>query len=88
MPTPSRKPRSAQPPLLVAETPRVRVLLPLPLAGAYDYRVPQGMALAPGEVVAVFSSGDFVVKAGAGSILVYDYEMGDPGRLKVGARFE
>src|SRR3546814_4297668 len=32
---------------------RVGVLLPLPLAGAYDYRVPDGMALEPGDVVAV-----------------------------------
>ncbi len=32
---------------------RVSVLLPLPLDGAYDYRVPQGMKLAPGDFVAV-----------------------------------
>jgi primosomal protein N' (replication factor Y) len=32
---------------------RVSVLLPLPLAGAYDYRVPQDVALAPGDFVAV-----------------------------------
>jgi primosomal protein N' (replication factor Y) len=31
----------------------VRVLLPLPLADAYDYRVPAGMAAAPGAFVAV-----------------------------------
>ncbi|WP_137127421.1 primosomal protein N' [Roseomonas sp. HF4] len=37
----------------VAAAPRVRVLLPLPLADAYDYRVPAGMALAPGCFVAV-----------------------------------
>src|SRR5579862_3049352 len=32
---------------------RVSVLLPLPLAGAYDYRVPKGMELAPGDFVRV-----------------------------------
>jgi hypothetical protein len=41
-----------------AETPAtalgtVAVLLPLPLADAYDYRVPQDMALAPGDFVSV-----------------------------------
>jgi primosomal protein N' (replication factor Y) len=30
---------------------RVQVLLPLPLSGAYDYRVPEGMSLAPGTFV-------------------------------------
>ena len=32
---------------------RVAVLLPLPLAGAYDYRVPEGLDLAPGDFVSV-----------------------------------
>jgi primosomal protein N' (replication factor Y) len=32
---------------------RVSVLLPLPLEGAYDYRVPRGMALEPGDLVVV-----------------------------------
>lgn len=32
---------------------RVSVLLPLPLAGAYDYLVPEGLALQPGEFVVV-----------------------------------
>ena len=32
---------------------RVRVLLPLPLAGTYDYAVPAGLRLAPGDFVAV-----------------------------------
>ena len=32
---------------------RVSVLLPLPLAGAYDYRVAEGMELAPGDFVEV-----------------------------------
>jgi primosomal protein N' (replication factor Y) len=34
-------------------TRRASVLLPLPLDGAYDYRVPDGMTLAPGDFVAV-----------------------------------
>lgn len=33
--------------------PRVKVLLPLPLADAYDYGVPDGLALAPGDFVEV-----------------------------------
>jgi primosomal protein N' (replication factor Y) len=32
---------------------RARVLLPLPLGGAYDYAVPDGMAVAPGNFVRV-----------------------------------
>jgi primosomal protein N' (replication factor Y) len=32
---------------------RVRVLLPLPLAGAYDYGVPTGLSVAPGDFVMV-----------------------------------
>lgn len=32
---------------------RVPVLLPLPLAGAYDYRVPEGLELVPGDFVVV-----------------------------------
>src|SRR5579864_3639187 len=32
---------------------RASVLLPLPLDGAYDYRVPDGLALAPGDFVTV-----------------------------------
>jgi primosomal protein N' (replication factor Y) (superfamily II helicase) len=32
---------------------RVRVLLPLPLAGTYDYAVPEAMSLVPGDFVAV-----------------------------------
>jgi len=31
--------------------PRVSVLLPLPLGSAYDYRVPEGMNLTPGNVL-------------------------------------
>ena len=33
--------------------PRIRVLLPLPLADAYDYRVPEGLAPVPGSFVSV-----------------------------------
>ncbi|MGH6982393.1 MAG: primosomal protein N', partial [Stellaceae bacterium] len=36
-----------------ASATRVRVLLPLPLAGAYDYAVPHGMNVAPGDFVSV-----------------------------------
>mgnify|MGYP000624305761 CR=1 FL=1 len=32
---------------------RVAVMLPLPLAGAYDYRVPEGLPVAPGDMVRV-----------------------------------
>ena len=32
---------------------RCAVLLPLPLAGAYDYSVPADLAVAPGDMVAV-----------------------------------
>ncbi|MGF1608762.1 MAG: primosomal protein N', partial [Kiloniellales bacterium] len=32
---------------------RVAVLLPLPLDGSYDYLVPEGLALAPGDIVVV-----------------------------------
>ena len=36
-----------------ASAARVRVLLPLPLAGAYDYAVPSGMNVAAGDFVSV-----------------------------------
>src|SRR6185437_15893602 len=36
-----------------ASAARVRVLLPLPLAGAYDYAVPPGMNVAAGDFVSV-----------------------------------
>jgi primosomal protein N' (replication factor Y) len=39
--------------LFDAGTRRVRVLLPLPLGEAYDYRVPDGMAVEPGSFVRV-----------------------------------
>ncbi len=37
----------------VAPVPRCRVLLPLPLSGAYDYRLPKGMDIRPGAFVSV-----------------------------------
>ncbi len=40
---------------------RVGVLLPLPLDGAYDYRVPEGLALAAGDMVMVPLGGRNVV---------------------------
>lgn len=38
---------------LVPRTARLRVLLPLPLADAYDYRAPAGVSVAPGAFVIV-----------------------------------
>jgi primosomal protein N' (replication factor Y) len=60
-PTPAPAPRPARRPR-AAGRPRIRVLLPLPLAGAYDYRVPEGMAVpAPGHfVVAPLGGRDMV----------------------------
>ncbi len=57
---------------------RVAVLLPLPLREAYDYRVPDGMALEPGDVVEVPLGPRRVVGVvwGPGSGTV------EPGRLK------
>ncbi|MGH7124195.1 MAG: primosomal protein N', partial [Stellaceae bacterium] len=50
---------------------RVSVLLPLPLGGAYDYRLPEEMALAPGDFV--------VVPLGTREVLgvVWDAKLGD-----------
>ncbi len=45
---PERRASSAE-----GEERRVSVLLPLPLAGAYDYRVPYGINVVPGNFVAV-----------------------------------
>ena len=42
-----RRGRPATP--AVASLPRVRVLLPLPLHGAYDYTAPKGVAISPGD---------------------------------------
>ncbi len=48
----SEKLRGGKDTASVARAPRVRVLLPLPLAGAYDYRVPPGAQARPGDFVA------------------------------------
>lgn len=48
--------KASQPnqPASVSSMPRIRVLLPLPLAaGAYDYRIPAGLAVQPGDFVVV-----------------------------------
>ena len=42
----------ASPELFAEATRRVRVLLPLPLDGAYDYALPPGMTVEPGALVA------------------------------------
>lgn len=47
-----RRKRAATPPHRMAGQ-RVRVLLPLPLEDAFDYRVPEGMSAAPGDFVRV-----------------------------------
>jgi primosomal protein N' (replication factor Y) len=47
----SEKPRGGKDAAPVARAPRVRVLLPLPLAGAYDYRVPSTAPARPGDFV-------------------------------------
>ena len=39
---------------------RVSVLLPLPLSGAYDYRVPAGIAVSPGDYVIAPLGGRYV----------------------------
>ncbi|HEX7006424.1 MAG TPA: DEAD/DEAH box helicase family protein, partial [Alphaproteobacteria bacterium] len=59
---------------------RVKVLLPLPLSGAYDYRVPDGMALEPGAFVAVPLGNRTVygvVWGGAGDTAVPDSKLKD-----------
>jgi primosomal protein N' (replication factor Y) len=53
MPLGSRKHHSTDVTAPVPSRPRVRVMLPLPLAGAYDYRVPPELELGVGDVVAV-----------------------------------
>lgn len=50
--TPSASPDSA-PPEMFGPGARIAVLLPLPLAGAYDYRVPEDQVLRRGQVVTV-----------------------------------
>jgi primosomal protein N' (replication factor Y) len=56
---------------------RVSVLLPLPLGGAYDYRWPEEMALAPGDFVAV--------PLGTREVMgvVWDSELGDVADAKL-----
>lgn len=46
-------PGSAPQPAAAAAPARVPVLLPLPLAGAYDYAVPGELSIAPGDIVRV-----------------------------------
>ena len=46
-------PDAQDPPARFAGPCEVQVLLPLPLAGAYDYRVPEGMTLQTGDFVVV-----------------------------------
>src|SRR5262245_24473141 len=45
--------RASSPEPIRDVTSRVPVLLPLPLSGAYDYAVPEGLVLAPGDYVTV-----------------------------------
>src|SRR5215467_6375758 len=56
---------------------RVSVLLPLPLGGAYDYRLPDDMTLAPGDFV--------VVPLGTREIIgvVWDAELGEVADAKL-----
>jgi primosomal protein N' (replication factor Y) len=55
------KRRGGQGTLGVAVVPRVPVLLPLPLAGAYHYALPQGCTVAPGDICAVPLGGRQVI---------------------------
>ncbi|MBV8169710.1 MAG: hypothetical protein JO021_23185 [Alphaproteobacteria bacterium] len=50
MPPEATSPCETLPGVLTPRT-RVRVLLPLPLAGAYDYAVPEDVAVQPGDFV-------------------------------------
>jgi len=56
---------------------RVSVLLPLPLGGAYDYRLPEEVALAPGDFV--------VVPLGSREVIgvVWDSELGEIADAKL-----
>ena len=51
-----------------AASKRVRVRLPLPVGAGYDYRVPDGMAVAPGDWVLVHAAAG---GAGAGTFLAH-----------------
>ena len=44
---------TADAPDVFAQGARVAVLLPLPVEGAYDYLVPEGLSLAAGDIVEV-----------------------------------
>ena len=72
----------------LADAARVSVLLPLPLAGAYDYVAARDLALKPGDfVVAPLAPGDFVrVPLGSRSLdgVVWSGGSGDvaPEKLK------
>ncbi|MGF7173245.1 primosomal protein N' [Azospirillum doebereinerae] len=81
--------------LLGAEA-RVAVLLPLPLREAYDYRVPDGMALVPGDVVevplgprrvigVVWGPGAGTVESGRLKAVVRRFDV--PPMTEVGRRF-
>src|SRR5258705_13108390 len=71
----------------IAGPARCRVLLPLPLAGAYDYAADPALGLAPGDIVAVPLGRRETIS------VVWDEEAGDGGvdqaRLRpVSARLE
>ncbi|MCC7276051.1 MAG: primosomal protein N' [Alphaproteobacteria bacterium] len=61
----------------VAPRRRVAVLLPLPLKGAYDYAVPEGMAVAPGDYVAAPLGGNHYVG------VVWGEAAGDVGEARL-----
>ena len=50
-------------PSLFPEGRRVKVLLPLPLAGAYDYLAPDGLEVAPGSLVLSAKACSFLIDA-------------------------
>ena len=61
---------------------RVSVLLPLPLGGAYDYRLPEEMTLMPGDFVTVPLGTREVIG------VVWDSELGDVADAKLKPIFE
>ncbi|CAO3423465.1 primosomal protein N' [Azospirillum doebereinerae] len=82
--------------LLGAAEARVAVLLPLPLREAYDYRVPDGMTLVPGDVVevplgprrvvgVVWGPGAGTVESGRLKAVVRRFDV--PPMTEVGRRF-
>src|SRR5438093_4742079 len=56
---------------------RISILLPLPLGGAYDYALPEGMRLAPGDFVKVPLGGRLVTG------VVWDKPLGESGAVPV-----